>query len=553
MSFDTPVPASTDLPLDGHSLTPVALIAAAANPVRPIVSDAVWTRVRTANTVLLQAAAEGQKIYGLTTGVGANKDQKELEAANLLGPDGGLTPEAATISAEFNKALLNAHGAGVGEAAPAAVVRAAMIVRLNCALTGGSGMEESVARRLAEMLEHDILPMIPYRGSVGQADITLMSHVGLVMKGRWWADHKGTRKTGDRALADAGLEPLTLLGKDALSCFSSNAYSGALAAEALYKLEQFQAMLAPVFAMCLQALNGNLAPLMAEPASLRPFPRVIEVAERIRKRLAGSYLYDPSDSRPLQDPLSYRTAIYQFGGLDQALSDMENVLEIQLNAADDNPVVFVGDVSPTTAKLPGVHLVKKPGLEGAVVPSASFSPLPQVLAQQSVAIACGHVSEGILNRTLALMDPHLTGLPRFLRGPDAVHAFGAIHKPIGAVAAENRELANPVSMDFAALALGIEDMATNAPRVARRLIRIAENMSILLAFELLLAAQAIDLRLQKDPKLALSAGTRVLHAKYRQVVPFLSGDTQVLSTLIDLSHKFILTIRPSHDPETDGI
>lgn len=531
--------SAAELRMDGASLTPAGLVAAAAAPVRPVIGEAVWQRVRDANAVLLAAAAQCQKIYGLTTGVGANKDQGELSCENLLGPDGHMTVDAAAISSAFNTALLHAHGAGVDAASPPALVRAAMIARLNTALTGGSGMEEAVARQLAALLEHDILPVIPERGSVGEADITLLSHIGLVMQGLWWADHGGVRKTGAQALADAGLAPITLLGKDALASFSSNAFSAALATQALADLRAARAMLVPVYGLSLEALNGNVAPLMAEPAALRPYPKVAGAAAELRSTLTGSYLFQPSDDRHLQDPLSYRTGIYQIGALDRALDELDAILSIQLNGADDNPVVYVGAVSPMTAALPGLKIVDEPGLQGAVVPSASFSPLPQAIALQTAGIAAAHVSEGILNRTLVLMNPDITGLPRFLAGPDAVHAFGAIHKPIGAVAAQNRSLADPASLDFASLALGIEDMGTNAPRVARRLSQMAGNLDTLLGFELLLAAQAIDLRRAATPDLVLAPETGALYGQYRASVPFLCGDTTVLSGIIAASTAFV--------------
>ncbi|MEM7398956.1 MAG: aromatic amino acid ammonia-lyase [Pseudomonadota bacterium] len=531
--------SAAELLLDGASLSPAALVEAAAAPVRPVIDEASWQRVRDANTVLLAAAAQCQRIYGLTTGVGANKDHRELSCENLLDADGQMTSEAAAASSAFNTALLHAHGAGVDTASPPALVRAAMIARLNTALTGGSGMQEAAARQLAALLKHDILPVIPERGSVGEGDITLLSHIALVMQGLWQADHAGVRKTGSQALADAGLEPITLLGNDALATFSSNAFSAALAAQALADMRAVREMLAPVYGLSLEALNGNVAPLMAEPAALRPFPKVTEAAAELRSLLAGSYLFQPSETRHLQDPLSYRTGIYQIGALDRALDELEAVLTIQLNGADDNPVVYVGAVSPITAALPGLKIVDEPGLQGAVVPSSSFSALPQTLALQSAAIAAAHVSKGIEYRTLVLMNPDITRLSRFLAGPDAVHAFGAIHKPIGAVAAQNRNLADPASLDFVSLELEIEDMGTNAPRVARRLSLMADNLETLLGFELLLAAQAVDLRQAATPGLALAPSTATLHARFRAKVPFLCGDTTVLTSVITASSRFI--------------
>ncbi len=106
--------------------------------------------------------------------------------------------------------------------------------------------------------------------------------------------------------------------------------------------------------MSLEGLNGNLAQILAEPSLMRPFPFIAEVAADLRNILAGSYLHTPSKERPLQDPLSYRTAIHQLGSLDRALDELERLLTIQINSADDNPVVFLGPLDPVTAQQAGI-------------------------------------------------------------------------------------------------------------------------------------------------------------------------------------------------------
>lgn len=537
------VTGARHLALDGASLTPQALVRTARTAQPVSVDDAAWARARDANAVLIAAAEQCQQIYGLTTGVGANKDQSELNCDALTGPDGRLSEQTIAASVEFNRALLHAHAAGVGPEMPAEIVRAAMLARLNTALTGGSGMDTVILRRLVDYLNNDILPVVPGRGSVGEADITLLSHVGLTMTGAWEVDYRGTRMPAARALQEAGLAPIDFVGKDALASFSSNAYSAALASFALVELQQVSRVARLVYALSLEGLNGNVAPLLAEPAQRRPFPYVATAAGDLRTILQGSYLFEPSGPRALQDPLSYRTAAYQIGSLDRALAELEELLTLQLNSADDNPVVYLGAVDPLTASQGGIKPVERGRLQGAVVPSANFSPLPYVIAMQRAAIAAAHVSYGSLFRTIALANPEITGLSRFLGTGQTRHAFGAIQKPIVELAAENRELANPVSLDFAPVALDIEDMATNAPRVARRLRRMADNLLAILGFELMHAAQAADLRLRQEPGLALSPVTRRLLDEYRAEVPFLERDDRVLTVDIAASTGFLRSCR----------
>ncbi len=338
-----------ELLLDGKTLHPDDLIATATRGVIVHVPDLIWQKVRDANQILLKAAALDQKIYGLTTGVGANKDQSELSGHDLFTKADNIAPEAMLKSRHSNHALLHAHSAGVGPMMPPETVRAVLIIRLNTALTSGSGMNEALVRGFMDFLNNDILPVIPGRGTVGEADITLLAHIGLAMTGKWDVVYKGERMPAAQALEAARLHPADPFGKDALASFSSNAYSAALGCFALYELRQVSRVARVVYALSLEGLNGNLAPIMAETSIMRPFPAIAAVAADLRGMLKGSYLHQASDTRPLQDPLSFRTAIHQIGSLDRGLDELHELLEIQINSADDNPVVFVGNVEAETA------------------------------------------------------------------------------------------------------------------------------------------------------------------------------------------------------------
>lgn len=531
--------AANAVVLDGRSLKPAAVSALSKAPVQVSVTPEAWQRVRDANAVLLAAAAAGQEIYGLTTGVGANKDRSAVGKERLFDEQGQPTAAFRRDSIAFNKALLHAHAAGTGEPLPPELVRAILLIRLNSALTGGSGMEEAVVRRFAEFLNHDMLPVIPSRGSVGEADITMLSHIGLAMMGEWEVHHDGKRMPAGAALQQAGLPPVEPFGKDALASFSSNAFSAAQAVFALAEMRNIAAASRMVYALSLEGLNGNLAPLLAEPSAMRPFPYASAVAQDLRRILQDSYLNDLNEKRPLQDPLSFRTALHQIGALDRSLDELDSLLTLQINSADDNPVVFLGNIDAMTAAQPKIKPVSVAGVKGAVVPSANFSPLPYVIALQRTAIAAAHVSAGSLNRTLRLANDHFTGLKRFLGTDQTVHAFGAIQKPIVALAAENRSLANPVSLDFMPVAINVEDMATNAALAARHLRQMAANLAGLLGFEAMHAAQAMDLRRQAAAPVTMASATGAFMAAFRRDVPFLQRDDQILTRNIAAATAFI--------------
>ncbi len=180
----------------------------------------------------------------------------------LFNDQGEPTPAFREDSIAFNRALLHAHAAGTGEPLPPEMVRAVLLVRLNTALTGGSGMEEELVRRFADFLNHDILPVIPSRGSVGEADITLLAHIGLAMTGEWEVVYQGKRMPAARALEEAGPPPFEFFGKDALASFSCNALSAAEACYALAEMRRMAAVARLVYALSLEGLNGNIAPLL---------------------------------------------------------------------------------------------------------------------------------------------------------------------------------------------------------------------------------------------------------------------------------------------------
>ena len=505
--------SASDITLDGKDVTPQE-IAQIANGAKVKIDDAAMQKVKKAHEILLSAAKDGQKIYGLTVGVGLNKDRSFVDAK------GNLDAEVIEASTKFNIGLIHAHCGGVGEDMPLKTARAVLATRLNNMLFAGAGVQEEVISLYKEFLNQDIIPVMPSVGSMGEADITILGHVGLAMLGEGEVYYKGEKMAAAQALKKAGLKPLSPFGKDSLSILSSNAYSAALASLALEDLKQADKMSKLVFALSLEALNGNVAPFSSEAASLRPFPQFEATAKQIREILKDGYLWDKDDTRALQDPLSYRDASYFFAAMSSSIQSLENLMKIQLNSSDDNPGIFIGE-QPAGVKFQESKLFTK---GGAVVPTSNFEPLLWVIEFEKASIALAHNSKASALRTIKLSDDNFTHLSRFLGTDKTVHAFGAMQKPFVALAGENEFLANPASLDYVPVAGNIEDVATNAPFVMQKFSKQIENFYSILGMELIHAAQASDLRMQQNPTLKLSAQTKKLYDEYRKVVKFMDTD-----------------------------
>ncbi|CAI2533608.1 HAL/PAL/TAL family ammonia-lyase [Serratia proteamaculans] len=503
--------------LDGHSITP-QIIANVADGEAVIVSPAAMNRVTRAHQVLLEAAQNGLKIYGLTVGVGLNKDRPMVDV------HGKLTQEVIEASKQFNVGLLHAHSGGIGEPMSIRVARATMVTRLNALLSGGGGVQPAIVDAYVAFLNKGITPVIPKDGSVGEGDITVISHVGLAMLGEGEVYYQGNKIAASAALKNSQTPAITPCAKDALTILSSNAYSAASGALTLNSLAHLMQVNTLTYALSLQALNGNVSPFLANTLALRPYPEVAAMGKNLRELLAGSSLWQHDDNRPLQDPLSFRSGVYLLAELQLSYQQAYDQLLVQLNSSEDNPGVALDVTAPSQRPQEAIGYVSQGDLQGAVLPSANFEPLPWVLAFEQLGLAMAHNSLTSAQQVVKLNNPAFTGLTRFLGTDHTVHAFGAMEKPVMMLAMRNKELAMPVSLDYFPVAGDIEDIATNAPTVVERVQQQVDNAYQLLGILLVHDAQAVDLRQQRHNGFTLSAPTAALYAAVRKQVPFIETD-----------------------------
>lgn len=474
-----------DLILDGGHLT-IEDVESVARERRPVViSEEAWERLKAARKVIFELAAEGVPVYGLNRGVGWNKDK-------VIDPD---------FFEAYNRNLLLSHSAAVQPNAPEEVVRAVMLARLNGLLAGATGVEPEIAGRYAAFLNLGIHPVLPLRGSVGAADITSISHIGLTMIGEGEADVGGQRLPATEALSTAGLTPLRLGPKDGLAIVSSNALSAGNGALALADIQNLLDTADYVYALSLEAVRGNISPLDEAVHQKRPFPGQLKSLKLIRDALKGSDLWNDFNPESLQDPLSFRDACQIHGAARDALNYTRTQLELHLNSSDDNPCVLTE--------------------ERRILSCANYDPITWTLGFEMLGSALHHVSKSSCYRMIKLGDPKFTGLSRFLTAdPSRSVGFCTVQKTATSLDAEIRHLSNPVSADYMSLAGDIEDHAANSPFVVSKTREIVERATYILAIEALHAAQAIDLH----GNLILGEGTKAGYNLLRAEVSFLSHD-----------------------------
>lgn len=504
--------------LDGRSLTAAQVLAVARQDCAVAIAPAAAQRAARAYDLLLAYARLDRPVYGLNRGVGLNKDQTIFQG-------GEISPDVRRLSEQFNRNLLHSHSAAYGAEAPRDVTRATMLIRLNTALFGGSGMQPAVLDQYAAFLNRDVTPVMLGEGSVGQADITILPQIGLVMMGEGEAYRGGRHMSAEQALREAGLSAVRPFGKDALSMVSSNAYGAAVAVLAARDARALVGQADAVAALSLEGLDGNLAPLLAPAQAQRPYAGQRQTADRMLGLLRGSALWNRDAERPLQDPLSFRTVSQVHGAARDMLALLDSQLQVQINSSDDNPTVVLDAVpTPGAQDYEAQYFVTEGPVRGAVMPSAGFDPSAWVLPLQGVSVALSQVAQLSAQRTLRLTDPAFTRLPRFLSPGHGAIGYGPIQKTVSALAADVRALSGPVVTDVQAQAGNIEDVGTNAPLTGLRVTGQVAALTRLLAVELMHGAQAVDLRYPQGPAAALGQGTAALWRDFRQQVPYMAED-----------------------------
>jgi histidine ammonia-lyase len=471
--------------LTGRDLDPGSLLAIARDGARVEIDGAARARIEAAHELVERAARAGTPVYGVTTGLGS----RVVDSV-----DGAQ-------AAAYSLRTLRSRAMAVGAPLDCELTRATMAVRLNGLCAGGSGASAPIADGLAALLNAGVHPVIPRSGSIGAADLCMLAHVGLVLIGEGEAEYGGERLQGAAALANAGLDVVALAAKDGLAICSSSAVSIGGAAIALLDAEACLAAAQGSATLAMEGFRANLTPIAEPVVAARPGPGQAWSAAGLRSLLDGGSLTEPGAARRLQDPLSFRCATQVHGALRTALDQLAAAIAPELNGAADNPLVLAD--------------------QGEIVSTGNFHVPALALALDATAIAVAQVAGPLAERPARLRTARLSDLPPGLTAGGPTHTgVAALHKAAQALTLEVRHLAAPVSIHATVGADGVEDDSTGAAQAALRLGEQLRKLRLLVAIELLIAAQAVDMSAPER----LGRGTALLQRRVRELVEPLGDD-----------------------------
>ncbi len=484
------------------------------------------SRIAASREVVERAVAVGAVVYGVTTGFGRFSDV--------------VLPPADAKTLQRN--LIVSHATGVGPPFGADIVRGMLLLRANALALGHSGVRPAVVETLIEMLNRGVHPVVPQQGSLGASgDLAPLAHLALVAIGEGLAHVPGRSEpvSGREALAAVGLEPLVLEAKEGLALINGTQAMTATLGLALGDAFLLVEAATVAAALTLEALRGVRDAFDARIAKVRPHPGQAMVAERVRSLIEGSRYTTGAAELRVQDAYCLRCVPQVHGAVFDTLAWAARVVETEMNAVTDNPLVF-----PAEAGDPGREVE-------AILSGGNFHGEPVAFAGDFAGIALAELANISERRTARLVDPACSaGLPAFLTQRGGLNSgFMLVQYTAAALVSENKLLASPASVDSIPSSAGQEDHVSMGTIAARKARDIAANTARVVAAELLTAAQAIDLRggLEgvaepgSDPSglaAPLGRGTRPPYLAIRRAAPFLgddrslSGDIERLAALV---------------------
>lgn len=473
--------------IDGRHLSLEDVLEVAEGRAGVRISPVAKIRMKRSRDFVERVLEQGEKIYGVTTGFGMLADQvidhSQIEA--------------------LQRNLIRSHCVGVGPYFDEETTRAIMLLRANVLAMGYSGVRVEVVERLVEMLNRRVHPLIPEQGSVGASgDLAPLAHLTSVLMGEGEALFRGKAMSGRKAMEKAGIPILTLKAKEGLSLVNGTQVMTAVGILALLRAERLCKVADIVGACTLDALKGSFRAFDFDIDRVRPFPGSFAVSKNFKKlsrkdEIARSHRFCPK----IQDAYSLRCIPQVHGAVRDALSFIRKTLEIEVNSATDNPLIFAE--------------------KGKILNCGNFHGEPVAFAMDLLGIVVSELG-GISERRIEkLINPALSGLPPFLTTEGGLHSgLMMVQVSAAALASENKVLAHPASIDSIPTSADKEDhvsMGTIGARKARDIVR---NVERILAMELLCATQGLDFLLPLKP----GDGIEEAYRTVREKVPPIKGD-----------------------------
>jgi histidine ammonia-lyase len=511
--------------LTGADLSIDDVEAVARRSVRVELDPLARGRMDEARALIDRLVASSEVVYGVTTGFG------DLATRTIPPRD----------VERLQENLLMSHAAGVGDPFPREVVRAMLVCRANTLALGHSGCRPLLVDRICALLEAGIHPVVPEQGSVGASgDLAPLAHLALPLIGRGHVELHGQVLPALVALRELGLEPLRLGPKEGLALLNGTQLMSAIGALLLVDADRLVRTASVVAAISVEALLGTEVAFAGAYQLARPHPGQVAVAAELRHLLRNSGLQRAhhGSAHKVQDPYSLRCVPQVHGAVRDALDHLRRVLDIELNSATDNPLVFPeGGVAAEDA-------VATAG--GRVISGGNFHGEPIALALDFAKLALAELGSISERRTALLVDPRLSGgLPPFLVEDAGTNSgLMLLQYTAAALASENKTLAHPASADSIPTSANQEDHVSMGAIGARHARAVLRNVERILAIELLCAVQALDFRLASADGASPGEGVAEAHARMRARVPHVDRDREPgpdLAAAIELVHDGALS------------
>lgn len=446
--------------IDGYKLTIKDVVNVARNNYQVELSKEAVGKIQKARDLVERFVKEGRVEYGITTGFGKFSD--------------------VVISKEDTKALqrnlIMSHACGVGEPLPLEVSRAVMLLRANALSKGFSGARISTVETLINMLNKGVTPVIYEKGSLGASgDLAPLSHMVLVMIGEGEAYYKGERLSGREAMERAGIKVIELVEKEGLALINGTQVMTAVGTIAVYDAMNLSKVADIVASMTSEGLRGITDAYYHRVHEVRPQPGQMKCAKNMLTLLEGSSLTTRQGELRVQDAYSLRCIPQIHGASKDAIEYVKGVIEIEINSATDNPLIFED--------------------EDKVISGGNFHGQPVALAMDFLGIALSELANVSERRIERLVNYQLNDLPAFLTKKGGLNSgFMIAQYTAAALVSENKVLAHPASVDSIPSSANQEDHVSMGTIAARKARNIAYNVSRVLGIEYLASSQAIYFR-----------------------------------------------------------
>lgn len=487
-----------NLTIDNQLITLAELRQAWLEPVVVELGSEAQRRISESNELIDEVVASGNQVYGINTGFG-------MLAKVRIGND---------ELGQLQKNLVRSHAVGVGERLDDEIVRLIMLMKVITLAEGFSGVRLKLAETLCALINNNIYPRIPCKGSVGASgDLAPLAHMASVLIGEGEACVNGEIVAANKALADAGIEPLVLAPKEGLALLNGTQVSTALALGAVFRTENVLAAALVAGAMSADAIKGSDTPFDRRIQSVRGHGGQIAVATVLRELMRDSEIRASHiECGRVQDPYSIRCQPQVIGACLEVLRHVCSVLETEANAVTDNPLVFVDSNS--------------------VLSGGNFHAEPVAFAADYLALAIAEIGAISERRVALLIDPQMSGLPSVLVEDSGLKSgFMIVQVTAAALASENKSIAHPASVDSLPTSLNQEDHVSMATFAARRLHDMLDNVDNIIAIELLAAAQGIEFHRPKKS----SAPIEKAIAAVREVSPSYTDDRGLSDDIVGVA------------------